>query len=100
MSVRIDEVSAPCKVCSLNICGIDTQFKTIRLHRSHITILHTTHLGIDNTNQVVVITLIPVKFHIDAIAQEAQLNTNIQLMLLLKRQVAIGTVGLLQAALT
>ena len=73
----------------------------MRFHGSDIGILHshtTNTLCINLTNQVKVVTNIEVTRKVDSVSwQEAQINTDVQLMLLLISQLTIGNIGQLQA---
>ena len=64
----------------------------MRFHRSNIGKLQnlsTYALSIDNTDQVVVVTLVPVGGEVDAIFEQAEVNADVQLMLFLVGEFAV-----------
>ena len=68
----------------------------MRFHGSNVGIFDdaTTTLGLSylGTNQIIVITLINIKCHTDAIIQETSIHTKVKLMLLLISQIPVGKI--------
>ena len=65
----------------------------MRLHLGHVTILGgstTDTLGADQTDQVEVVTEVPVKHEVDAVVEETEVNTKVELMLLLIGQLTVA----------
>ena len=68
----------------------------MRLHGSYIgQFINETSdtLRLDITNQIVVVTPINISIQIDAVVQETQIQTDIELMLLLVGQLRIGNIA-------
>ena len=100
--MREDEVGAPLEVLRNDVFGRNAQLLTMRAHRSHVGIVtKRTGSTIEHTraNQVIVVTLIPVELHIDAVVQETQVDTDVELVLLLVGQVGVGEIINLQTRL-
>ena len=74
----------------------------MRAHRSNVTILGNlttdTH-GVDDTDQVVVVTAIPVEANVDAVVKETDFSTEVQLVLFLVGQLRVLEVGNLKCRL-
>ena len=92
------EVGRPLEVArlsSLEVAGRESELNTVRLHLGNVGHLagDTTHtLGVDATNQVVVVTLVPVEYQVDAVAIETEVNTHVKLVLLLVGELLVGNV--------
>ena len=101
--MRIDEVGGPGEVLLLDVLGGQAEFPSAGLHGSHIAVLldfaaHTR--GVDDTDQVVVVTLVPVEGGADAVVEETGLEADIQLVLLLVGELAVGQLADIQRRLT
>ena len=96
MTVGIDKVGGPGEVPRLDVGGGEGNLHTVGVHGSGVTHLDNTGtantLGINRTNQVKVVTGVPVCHNIDAVVQEAGLNANVELVLLLVRKFIVGNV--------
>ena len=65
----------------------------MRRHRSHVGILCDLTAGtggVSHTHEVVVVALVPVEHHIDAVVDETEVNTEVKLMFFLVGQLAVG----------
>ena len=101
LSVRVDEVGGPLEVLGDNVVGGQAHFHTVRAHRSNVTkflnLTANTLCG-GKTDKVVVVTLVPVNFQVDAVIEETGSQTEVELMLLFVGQIAVGEVNHLQTA--
>ena len=89
--VRIDEVGRPGEALRLDVLRREGDLVTVRLHGSHVAEARSVH-GRDGTDQVVVVTLVPVEGKVDPVVEETGLETEVQLMLLLVGQGLVGHV--------
>ncbi len=90
--VRIDEVRRPAEVLGFDVAGRKSQLDTRRFQTGDVTVFHhltADTLRVDHTDQVVVVTLVPVGCEADAVVQEAHVDTDVHLVLLLVSQLAV-----------
>ena len=96
VGVRPDEVGRPLEVAGADVDRGQGQFVTAGGHARDVTVLGDftaqTH-RIDDTDQVVVVTLVPVAGEVDAVVEEAQFRADVQLVLLFEGQIRIGEAG-------
>ena len=90
--MRVDEVRRPLEVLGLDVGGREGQLHSAGFHGSDVSefLYLTAHtLGVDDTDEVVVVTCVPVKTEIDAVVDETCFKTEVQLFLLLVGQIRI-----------
>ena len=83
---RERQVGCPVEILGLDVACGEGCLKTTRFHRCHVSILrnHTTDtLRLDDTNQVVVVTPVGIEGQVDAVVEETEVNTHVELLLLL-----------------
>ena len=93
LGMREDKVGAPLEVLGDDIARRNRDLLTIRAHRGNIGVLHDgTALtrGDLRTNQVVVVTEIVSQLHIQAVVEETEVETEVELVLLLISQIRVG----------
>ena len=84
--MRVDEVGCPTEIWSLDVVGCETDFNTVSLHCGDVTeLVNLTAYTLcgSNTDKVVVVTLVPIHFKIDAVVEEAGRQSEVKLVLLL-----------------
>ena len=75
----------------------------MRFHLGNVGILvsDTTHtLGVNTTNQVVVVTLVPVEDKVDAVVVETKVNTHVKLMFLLVSKLGVSDIAQVEVHLS
>ena len=93
MHVAVYKVCGPCEVLRLDVYGIQCNLDTVRLHLCDVTILSWLTTGtqsIDYTDKVVVAAAVDIECKVDAVIEEACVDTEVQLVLLLVCQLVIG----------
>ena len=91
--MREDEVGAPFEVLGHDVACRDGELLTVRLHTGHVGILGdgTAYtVGAQRADQVVVVTGVPVEREVDAVVEETEVNTYVELVLLFVGQVFVG----------
>ena len=84
--MRVDEVGSPAEVRSLDVVGSETDFNTISLHACNVTeLINLTAYTLcgSNADKVVVVTLVPIHFKVDAVVEETCRQSEVKLVLLL-----------------
>ena len=97
-----DEVGLPREVFLDNVLSGNAQLGTVGLHISHISHLADSTADarhVDRADKVVVLTTEPVELHIDAVSEETDAQTEVQLVLLLVGQLFVGNIFNLQTRL-
>lgn len=80
------------KFLVFDVAGRKSQLDTRRFQTGDVTVFHhltADTLRVDHTDQVVVVTLVPVGCEADAVVQEAHVDTDVHLVLLLVSQLAV-----------
>ena len=92
LGVGEDQVRVPRKIFRADVAGGERELYSVRFHRSYVGVLidsATYSLRGDYTDQVVIVTLIPVGGEIDAVFEYSEVNADIQLMLFLIGQLTV-----------
>ena len=102
MGVRPDEVGRPLEVAGPDVDRGQGQFVTAGGHARDVTVLGDftaeTH-RVDDTDQVVVVTLVPVAREVDPVVEEAQFRADVQLVLLFEGEIRVREAGDVQRRL-
>ena len=83
-----DKVGRPAEVLRLNILRRDRELEPVTLHRSDVPPARSPD-GIGRANEVEVITPVDIGCNIDAVAEDAHIESEVQLVLLFVRQVFV-----------
>ena len=97
MVVRESKVSAPCEVLGTNVGRRNRSLYTVRLHRSDVRILTTDDLAVVVTHQVEVVAPVSIGNNIDTVVQETEIDTDVELVLLLISKVLVTKTGLIES---
>ena len=94
-SPREGKVGGPVPILCADIMGGERSLDTMRLHGSDIGLLATVGLGFAITDQVVVVTPIEVGHQVDTVVEEAEVNTEVELMFLLIGQLVVSGLAII-----
>ena len=84
MRVRIDEVRSPAEVLANNVFCCQGQLVTVRLHRCNVsTFISSVKYGVGISYEVVVVTPVEIGRQVNAVLDESEVGTHVELVLLL-----------------
>jgi len=92
VDVRVDEVGGPAEVLGLDVLGRKADFDAVRFHLRDVAVfgdLAADTLGRDRADQVEVVAFVPVEGQVDPVVDEPDVESEVQLVLLLVGELRI-----------
>lgn len=92
MDVRVDEVGGPAEILRLDVLGRKADLDAVRFHLRDVAVfgdLAADALGRDRADQVEVVAFVPVEGQVDPVVDEPDVESEVQLVLLLVGELCI-----------